>query len=75
MTPTEARVAQIYAEFIGIGELGPEDDIYQLGADSVLVVRIALELEREFGIELPTGLFESTGSIREISSWIDRAMA
>ena len=72
MTPTEAKLAQIYTDFSGIGDLGVDDDIYELGADSVLVVRIALQVEREFDVELPTEIFESTGSIRAVAAWIDQ---
>ena len=72
MTPTEAKLARIYTDFSGISELDVDDDIYELGADSVLVVRIALQVEREFDIELPTEIFESTGSIRDVAAWIDQ---
>lgn len=73
MTPTESKVAQIYTEFTSVPDLGVDDDIYALGADSVLVIRIALQIEREFDVDLPTEIFETTGSVRDVAAWIDRA--
>ncbi|SMC85680.1 non-ribosomal peptide synthetase [Lentzea albidocapillata] len=38
-TPAEHRVAQVWAEVLGLDAAGPEDDFFQLGGDSVLAMR------------------------------------
>lgn len=75
MTPTEARIATIFGELVGLEFIGPEEDVYELGADSIDVVRIGLELEREFGVELPPDLFEGSGTPRQIAAYIEQMRA
>jgi acyl carrier protein len=71
MTPTEQRVAGIFAEFIGVATAAPQDDIFDLGGDSHHLVLIALELEYEFGIELPAEQLGELGTIAKVAAWID----
>ena len=68
---TERRVARIFAEILDLQWAGREDDIFSLGGDSFEAVRIALELERQFQIQIPTQLLEGGGRVMEIASWID----
>ena len=71
MTPTEERIAQIFAEFLGLEFVDPEDDVFSLGGDSMEAVRIALQIEREFDVKLPMDEFEESGTVSELAAWID----
>jgi acyl carrier protein len=68
---TERQVAQIFAEILELQWVSPEDDIFKLGGDSFEAVRIALELEHRFDIELPVELLESAARVRDLAAWID----
>jgi acyl carrier protein len=68
---TERKVAEVYARILELKWVTREDDIFSLGGDSVQAVRIALELERLFDIQLPIELLESDGRVRDIAAWID----
>ena len=46
-TPTEARIAAIWAEIIGLPDVGIEDPLFALGADSLQVFRIAARLDQD----------------------------
>ncbi|WP_193241760.1 acyl carrier protein [Streptomyces phaeolivaceus] len=43
----------IWAEALGLVDIGPNDDFLRLGGHSLLAMRIAAEVSETFGIELP----------------------
>lgn len=73
MTPTEQRIAEIFAEFLSLEFVDPEDDVFSLGGDSMEAVRIALQIEREFDVKLPMDEFEESGTVAELAAWIDES--
>jgi acyl carrier protein len=68
---TERVVAEVFAEILDLERVSADDDIFTLGGDSFEAVRIALELEHRFQIQLPAELLESIGQVRELAAWID----
>ncbi|HEX4160563.1 MAG TPA: alpha/beta fold hydrolase [Rhizomicrobium sp.] len=48
-----ARLGEIWSRTLNISPIGPEDDFFDLGGDSLLAVGLFLEIERETGISLP----------------------
>ena len=71
MTPTEDRIATIFAEILGLEFVEAEDDLFSLGGDSMDGVQIQLEIEREFEIKLPVEEFRESESVARIAAWID----
>ncbi|MCO1578421.1 amino acid adenylation domain-containing protein [Crossiella sp. SN42] len=60
-TPTEDIVAGIWGEVLGLDRIGVEDDVFALGAHSLLATRVLARLNAVFGIDLPLRrLFEAT---------------
>jgi enterobactin synthetase component F len=72
-TETERRLAALFAEALGLAEVGAEDDFFALGGHSLLAVDLMLRVQEAFGrdpglgalFEHPTverlaGLLEST---------------
>ncbi|HEX2252618.1 MAG TPA: non-ribosomal peptide synthetase, partial [Thermoanaerobaculia bacterium] len=55
-TAAEARVAAIYAEMLGLDEVGADDDLFELGGHSLAATRIIARLREETGVELPMTL-------------------
>ncbi|WP_448320961.1 amino acid adenylation domain-containing protein, partial [Streptomyces sp. CO7] len=52
-TDTERRVARIWAEVLGVPEVGAEDNFFHLGGDSILSMQVVSRLRRE-GLHLTT---------------------
>ncbi|MEV4642534.1 amino acid adenylation domain-containing protein [Actinoplanes sp. NPDC049548] len=50
---TEAAVARLVADVLGVPHVGVHDDFFALGAHSLLLVRLATALRREFGTAIP----------------------
>ncbi|GAA2787234.1 hypothetical protein GCM10010452_14370 [Crossiella cryophila] len=60
-TPTEHIVSGIWGEVLGLSRIGVEDDVFALGAHSLLATRVLARLNVVFGIDLPLRrLFEAT---------------
>jgi amino acid adenylation domain-containing protein len=53
MTPTEQRVAAIWAELLRREGIGPADDFFDLGGHSLLTFQLVFRLRQEFGVEVP----------------------
>jgi amino acid adenylation domain-containing protein len=51
-TPTEARIAGITADLLGLQRVGPDDNFFLLGGHSLLGTQLLLRLRDAFGVEL-----------------------
>jgi amino acid adenylation domain-containing protein len=51
-TPTEALLAGIWAELLGVGGVGADDDLFALGAHSLLAARFLARVRQRLGVEL-----------------------
>lgn len=71
MTETESRIANIYCAVLEVEGATADDDIFELGGDSLHVIRIALEVQRVFGVEVTPEFVQSQNQIRQLSRWID----
>ncbi|MFF9673496.1 amino acid adenylation domain-containing protein [Streptomyces eurythermus] len=59
--PTEEIVAEVWAEILGIERIGVDEDVFVLGAHSLLATRVLARLIAVFDVELPLRrLFEAT---------------
>ncbi|MCX4391837.1 non-ribosomal peptide synthetase [Streptomyces sp. NBC_01767] len=52
-TPTQRAVTGIWAELLGVDEVGADDDFFELGGHSLLAVRVASRLRRDLGVDVP----------------------
>ena len=59
-TPTERRLADLWAELLGARRVGRHDNFFELGGHSLLATQLASRLRDAFGVELPLRrVFES----------------
>ena len=52
-TPTEERVAAVFAEVLGLTRVGALDDFFELGGDSLLATQLVSRVRASFNVELP----------------------
>ncbi|MFI6478620.1 amino acid adenylation domain-containing protein [Nonomuraea sp. NPDC050663] len=52
-TPVEKSIAGIWAELLGRDQVGVTDDFFGLGGHSLLVTKLALRVEEEYGVQVP----------------------
>ncbi|MDO4550123.1 MAG: acyl carrier protein [Planctomycetia bacterium] len=71
------RVATIISDQLGVNkeDLTPEKDfIKDLGADSLDIVELVMELEDEFGITIPEEDADKARTVGDVIDYIDTAM-
>jgi len=70
-TPTEQILAQIWAEVLGIEQVGIEDNFIALGGDSLLAVQLISRMREALQVEIPLRSFFEEGTITSIIKAID----
>ncbi|GAA2610023.1 non-ribosomal peptide synthetase [Streptomyces lienomycini] len=72
-TPREQVVCELFAEILGVAEVGADDNFFDLGGHSVLATRLTGRLRAAYGLELGLrALFESA-TPAEIARRLDDA--
>lgn len=66
-TDAELLVAEIWAELLGVGSIGADDDFFALGGHSLLATRIAARLRRATGIEVPVRTIFERRTLAELA--------
>ena len=71
LSPTEATVAGIWSELLEQSDIGPEDDFFELGGDSLLAVWLIEEIAERTGRDLPLSLLLEGATIRHLACALD----
>ncbi len=69
-TPLEGKLCSIWAEVLGLRTVGLDDDILDLGADSIHVFKIVARANRE-GIALSAGLLFGCRTVGALAAALD----
>jgi acyl carrier protein len=67
-TPIEEKIAQIWAEVLGLEQVGIDDDFFQLGGDSLIASRIVARIIDTFQIEVPLSALFNAPKIATMAS-------
>lgn len=73
-TPIEEIVAGVYAQDLGLQELGMEDNFFELGGHSLLATRIATKLRDAFHLDVPLRLLFEEPTVRGLSIEIEKSL-
>ncbi|MFD6966938.1 4'-phosphopantetheinyl transferase superfamily protein [Streptomyces sp. NPDC059979] len=76
MTTTHDRdvldaVLQFWRELLGVTDIHPDDDFFDLGGTSLRAVRFVLRVRREFGIDLSATALTNAGTARQCAEVIE----
>ncbi len=70
-TPTEQRVAAIWAEVLDVERVGSYDNFFSLGGHSLLVTKVVARVRSALGVELPLRALFETPSVAGMAAMID----
>ena len=73
-TPTEATLAEIWREVLGITEVGRHENFFELGGHSLMVTQAIARIRRKFDVELPMHLFFQSPTIADCALMIDERL-
>lgn len=71
-TETEAQLAEIWCGLLEIHTIGRFEGFFELGGDSLLVVRMLLETESRFDVQIPGSNLDQTTTIAELAALVDQ---
>jgi amino acid adenylation domain-containing protein len=72
-TETERRIAEVCEELLGVDRIGAHDDFFELGADSLIMLRITDRVRQKLGREVPAHAAFRGASVERMASAIDGA--
>ncbi|MFJ2575186.1 amino acid adenylation domain-containing protein [Streptomyces halstedii] len=70
-TPTEARIAEIWAELLGLPDVGIHDGFFELGGHSILAIRMAARLQDEFDVDLTIGTVFARTTVSRLAAAVE----
>jgi acyl carrier protein len=70
-TPTEVKLAQIWARVLSMDRVGIDDRYQDLGGDSFLARVIFSEAEATFQLDIPLALLAEAATIAQLAARID----
>src|SRR6185295_9641627 len=74
-TPLERGLAAIWAEVLGVEEVGAHDNFFELGGHSLLATRISSRVRDAFGVELPLRTLFESPTVAGVAAWVEQALA
>jgi amino acid adenylation domain-containing protein len=70
--PVAAAIRDIWADVLQVPDIGPEDDLFDLGGHSLTITRIMARMNQQLGIEVPLEVFFDTPTIAGVLEALQR---
>lgn len=70
-TPVESRLRAMWQELLGTGNVARHENFFDLGGDSLLIVRLITQINREFGVSIELSDFFKSPTIGQLGRVID----
>lgn len=73
VTSTEKKLADIWQDFFGIGQIGIMDNFFELGGDSLKAMTVSARIQQQLKTGLSLTDFFAQPTIKELAKQIDRS--
>jgi amino acid adenylation domain-containing protein len=73
LSSVEMRILGILRDVLQQGNLGPDDDFFEAGGDSLLAITLMMRLESEVGRELPARVMDEAFTARRLVAILESA--
>jgi thioesterase domain-containing protein/malonyl CoA-acyl carrier protein transacylase len=71
LTPTEQTVARAFRDLLGVDEVRPHDDFFDLGGSSLMAVQLGARLRQLLEVDLPAGFLLETSTVRDLAALVE----
>jgi amino acid adenylation domain-containing protein len=71
-TPGEQALCEVFAQVLGLDQVGVEDNFFDLGGHSLLAAVLVARLAQRLGVKISLRTFMSNSSVRAIDRYLDR---
>jgi acyl transferase domain-containing protein len=75
LSATEARVAEVWREVLGVEEPAPGDDFFELGGTSLMAVQLGSRMREALEVELPADFLLQASTLAEQAALAEEAEA
>lgn len=72
-TEVEQRLAVIWSDLLRLERIGVNDDIFDLGASSLMVIAATTHIQKDFGIPLELQVVIENSTIRQLAAALEQA--
>lgn len=66
-------VLDILREALGSGPVHPDDDLFDLGVDSLVIVKTAARVRERLGVDPPLAAYFDAGTVAELARMVSDA--
>ncbi|HEX8282845.1 MAG TPA: amino acid adenylation domain-containing protein [Pyrinomonadaceae bacterium] len=73
-TQTEAAVAEVWRDVLGVERLGVEDNFFELGGHSLLATRLVSRMLQRFGVEISLRSFFEAPTVEGLARVVEAAL-
>ncbi|MGV9801587.1 amino acid adenylation domain-containing protein, partial [Mycobacterium sp. NPDC003449] len=70
-TGRQRRLCELFGTVLGVDDVGIDDDFFMLGGHSLLLVRLAAALRREFAVDIPVADLMVAPTVAQIEERLD----
>ncbi len=74
-TEVEQKLAEMWGEVLKVGEVGVDQNFFELGRHSLLVLQVMVRIRREFNVELGVRTMFEEPTIAELAIEVEKARA
>ncbi|WP_189112009.1 acyl carrier protein, partial [Streptomyces camponoticapitis] len=72
---TERLLADLWSDFLGFDEIGPDDDFFALGGDSTNATRMMVRINEQWGVRVDPDEFYTESTLAALAAEVDRLTA
>ncbi|GLH98152.1 non-ribosomal peptide synthetase [Phytohabitans aurantiacus] len=69
-----AELTTIWEQVLRIDDIGPDEDLFDLGGHSLSITRISSRIQQRYGVHVPLDAFFDTPTVAEIATIVRRSL-
>ena len=67
----EEHLASLWTEALGIGGIGADDNLFELGGDSLLAIRLLARVRRAYGVDIHPAAFFKAPTVADLAQHVE----